>query len=349
MYKALKLKIGEQNLCPFPHKKQKTGKEYMEKTPSCGINDHGAFNCFVCGRGYTDENWFTSAYLNCSYQQAEKFNKMLKETRLFLPNKTKWQEHMKKLKAELENKDSKIYKYLEDLGLLNIVDTARMGLYQDHITLPTYYKGQIINLCQFCPGEVPKYRNSSGAITGIITTTKSFNQDEDYILITAGEKDMLEATRFGFNAVSILGGEMAKPHYYKGLFKDKKVYIAYDNDEAGMKGAFDLAEWLYRFTKSIKILNVSDVFNETEGDLKTVAKEDKEDLTDFFVKYKKNDLDLNNIIDNCNWYQPEALENKSVINLVNDVKKTLKEINKKLSEEQESKKYHEKKNDKKTI
>jgi hypothetical protein len=346
MYKVLKLKVGEQNLCPFPHKNDKTGKKYLEKVPSCGINEDGAFNCFVCGRGYTNEDWFTSAYLNCSLKQAEKFNKMLKETRIFLPNKTKWQEHQKKLKEELKNKESKIYLYLESLNLLDIVETARLGLYQDRLTLPTFYKGQIINLCQFCPGEIPKYRNSKTAITGIITTTKLFDQEMDYVLIAAGEKDMLQATKFGFNAITILGGEKAKPHYYKNLFRDKKIYIAYDNDKAGIEGALDLAEWLYRFTKEIKVLNTSDVFNEKDGDLTTVAKEEKEDLTDFFIKYKKNDLDLWNIIDNANWYQPPALENQSVIQLVNDVHKTLKELENRLKEGQTNAKYKNKNEEK---
>lgn len=347
MYKALKMKTGEQNLCPFPHKEKKTGKVYLEKTPSCGINEDGSFHCFVCERGFTDENWFTSAYLNCSLKQAEKFNKMLRETRLFLPSKTKWQEFQKKLKDELESADSPIRQYLEKLDLLDIVDVARLGLYQNRLTLPTFYKGQIINLCQFCPGEVPKYRNSASAITGIITTTKNFNTNEDYILICAGEKDMLEATKFGFNAITIMGGEKSKPHYYKNLFKDKKVYIAYDNDEAGVKGALDLAEWLYRYTREIKVLNTADVYNEHEGNFVAVVKEEKEDLTDFFVKYKKNDLNLQNIIDNCKWYQPPAPENKTVYELILEVQKVLKDLEKGLEKEGEKTKYGRKEDDEK--
>ncbi|NCU41501.1 MAG: toprim domain-containing protein [Candidatus Moranbacteria bacterium] len=339
MYKSLGLKTGEQNLCPFPHKNNKTGKKYLEKIPSCGINEEGAFHCFVCEKKFTSEDWFTSSYLNCSFKQAEKFNKMLKETRIFLPSKTKWKKNQERLKEELEDEESEIYKYLKELDLLDVIETARMGIYQSRLTLPTFYKGQIINLCQFCPGEIPKYRNSRTAITGIITTTKTFNQNMDYILVAAGEKDMLLATKHGFNAVTILGGEKAKPHYYKNLFRNKKVYIAYDNDKAGMEGAVDLAGWLYRFTKEIKVLNTSDVFNEGEGDLTTVAKEEKEDLTDFFLKYKKTDINLWNIIDNTNWYQPPALENQSVLQLIQDVHATLKELGKRIEEEQKNAKY----------
>ena len=337
MYRALKLKKGKQNLCPFPHKREKTGVATLEENESCGINEEGAFNCFVCGKGFTDENWFTAAYLNCSLKQAEKFNKMLDDTKLFLPNKTKWLNNQKRLKEELKDKESKIYKYLEELELLDVVETARMGLYEERLTLPTFYKGQIINLCQFCPGEKPKYRNSSSAISGVITTTKNFNQKLDYVLVCAGEKDMLQATKYGFNAVTMLGGELTKPYFHKSIFRNKKVYIAYDNDEKGKEGALKLAEWLYNITKEIKVLNVGDIYNKAGGDFAAVAKEDKEDLTDFFLKYKKNDIDLNNIIENANWYQPPALENQSIIKLVQETKRVLKELENRLKEEKEKK------------
>ena len=338
MYELLGMKKGEQNLCPFPHKHAKTGKKSLEKVPSSGINEEGAFNCFVCGRGYTDENWFTSAYLNCSYKHAEKFNQMLKETRMFLPQKSKWKKHQKALKEELEDTTSLIYNYVKELDLLDIVEDARLGLYQNRLTLPYFYKGQIINILQFCPGEVPKYRNSKPSISGIIATTKRFSRAEDYILICAGEKDMLVATKNGFNAISILGGEKSKPYYNKKLFRNKKVYIAYDNDEAGKDGALSLAEYLYKVTKNIKVLNVKNVFNEDDGDLTTVAKEDKEDLTDFFIKYKKTDIDLWNVIENSNWYQPPALENQSVKELVKQVENTLRELKRKLYEKNNEKK-----------
>lgn len=335
MYKILGLDTGKQNLCPFPHKDNKTGKNYYEKNESCGINEKGQFNCFVCKRSFTNEDWFTASYLNVSLKQAEKFNEMLKNTRIFLPSKTKWKKHQERLWEEITNDESDIREYLKELNVLDIVVEARLGLYENHVTIPTFYKGQIINICQFCPGEVPKYRNSASAITGVITTTKLFDQRKEEILICAGEKDMLLATKYGFNAISILGGEKVKPIFFKNLFKSKKVYIAYDNDSAGIEGALSLAEWLYRYTKDIKVLNVSDTYEEDGKDLVAVAKEDKEDLTDFFNKYNQNEHDLRNVIDNCRWYQPPALENQSVIKLIHEANKVLKELEKKVKEIQE--------------
>jgi 5S rRNA maturation endonuclease (ribonuclease M5) len=333
IYKVLGLKVGEQNLCPFPHKKTKTKEEYMEKIPSCGINEDGKFNCFVCGKGFTSEDWFTATYLNCTLKQAERFNKMLNETKLFLPQKTKWNKHQENLKEELKDDSSKPYQYLKELDMLDMVDVARLGLYQGRVTLPTFYKGQIINICQFCPGEVPKYRNSASAVAGTITTTKAFDKNLDYVMVCAGEKDMLKATQKGFNAISIIGGEKTKPYWYKNLFKGKKVYIIYDNDEAGINGALELAEWLYRYTTQIKILNIGNTYEEKAEDLKAVCKENKEDLFDFFEKYKRTDLDLNNVIDNCRWYQPPAQEHQSILTMLNQMNDIMKGLREKIDEE----------------
>lgn len=338
MYKLLKMKLGQQNACPFPHKETKSGKVYYEKEPSSGLDEKGKFNCFVCGRGYTDEAWFTSAYMNISYKQAEKFLKMLENSRLFIPSLKKWKTHQDRLKEELQNKDSKYYKYLEETNLLDILDEARLGLYQDYITYPYVYKGAIMNLTQFCPGEVPKYRNSRGTLSGIIGTTRKFNPNKDYVIIAAGEKDMLILNKFDFNAVTILGGEKAKPYYFKNIFRDKKVYIAYDNDKAGKEGAEELAKWLYRYTRTIKVLNIDGSFNQTEDTLTDIISEDKEDIENFFNKYQKTDIDLNNIIENTNWYQPPALEDKSVLDLINDVRKLMTQLSKTILEK-------EKKND----
>lgn len=349
MYKLLKMKLGQQNNCPFPHV-HKDGHTYYETNASSGLSETGQFNCFVCGRKFSDEIWFTSTYLNVSYKEAKEWIQMLKNSRLFIPNMTKWKIHQERLKEALKDEENKHYIYLKNLGLLDIVEDARLGIYMDHITFPYVYKGLILNLTQFCPGETPKYRNTSGALAGIVGTTKRFKPSEKYIIIAAGEKDMLELNAHGFNAVTLLGGEKVKPKFYKKLFKDKEVYIAYDNDEKGIEGALELAKWLYRYTTKIKVLNVGDVYNELEGDLTAVAKENKEDVTDFFVKYEKTDLDFVNIMDNANWFQPPAKEDSTLIELVGKVNETIKTLTERILKDnniviQNNKKREEKKNE----
>lgn len=332
MYKLLRLKEG-QNKCPFPHYDD-DGKAYFEKNESSGLSK-GRFNCFVCATTATDEDWFTAQYLKVSHKMAIRFNEMLKETRRFVPTLRKWTtENQKVLLAALQDKESEEFKYLYGLGLIGeteesiieFVKQTRMGIYMNNLALPYIYKGQIINITRFNFGREPKYINLRGTVNGIIGTTRKFNPNKDYILVTAGEKDMLVATKYGFNALTILGGEASKPHYFKELFKDKKVYIAYDNDKAGREGAESLAEWLYRYTKEIKVLNIGDTYEEDGKSLKSELQEEKEDITDFFVKYKKSPIQLWQIIDDTKWWQRPALEHKSVLDLVGETRRILKKL-----------------------
>lgn len=326
MYKLLKMELGKQNNCPFPHGQDKFGNPKYEKNASSGLSKEGQFNCFVCGKSFTDEVWFTSSYLNVSHKDAQKWLDGLNNSRTFIPTLRKWKENQEKLQEELKDPENKHYIYLKSLGLLDIVEEARLGLYLDNITFPYIYKGIILNLTQFCVGQIPKYKTTRGAVSGIMGTTKLFDPKKDEIIIAAGEKDMLVLTAFGFNAVTLMGGEKIKPTYYKNVFKDKKIYIAYDNDKAGMEGALDLAKWLYRYTRTIKVLNIGDVFNELDGDLTAVATEDKEDVTDYFIKYNRNEIDFENIMDNANWFQPPALEDQTLMEMVSSVNKTMKQI-----------------------
>ena len=85
----------------------------------------------------------------------------------------------------------------------------------------------------------------------------------------------------GFNAITISGGEGTLPRLIADDFIDREIYIAYDNDAVGKKGALNLAKFLSKFTNKIKVLDIS-----------SVCSEDKEDIWDFFMKYKKSPTDL---------------------------------------------------------
>lgn len=342
MYRLLKLKEG-QNKCPFTHYDD-DGKAYFEKNESSGLSK-GRFNCFVCSTSATDEDWFTAQYLKVSYNMAKRFNAMLKEMRTFVPTLRKWtQENQQLLKFQLEDKESREYKYLFELGLIDetkesiteFLKNSRMGMYMNNLAIPYIYKGQIINITRFNFGREPKYINLRGTVNGVIATTRRFSTKKDYILITAGEKDMLLATKNKFNALTVLGGEATKPFYFKELFKDKKVYIAYDNDKAGREGAESLAEWLYNYTRTIKILNIGDTYEEKGKSLKSELKEDREDITDYFVKYKKSPIQLWQLIDDTKWWQPPAIEHKSVIELIQDTRKLLNALAKEVTKPENS-------------
>lgn len=83
---------------------------------------------------------------------------------------------------------------------------------------------------------VPKYTYDKGSTSSLynVHTLK----DKDTVFITEGEMKALCLESYGFTAVSTTGGAGAFKEEWVELFKEKKVYIVYDNDEAGVKGAF---------------------------------------------------------------------------------------------------------------
>lgn len=108
---------------------------------------------------------------------------------------------------------------------------------------------------------------------------------EDFILITEGEKDALVAYANGIKAICIggAGASTFLKEEYLELFRDMKVILAGDYDEAGEKFNSNLKQQLESIVKSIVIL-----------DWKAKSKKegfnlfDKFDLADYFAwKYSR--------------------------------------------------------------
>lgn len=70
---------------------------------------------------------------------------------------------------------------------------------------------------------------------------------EDVVVLVEGEKDCIIATQRGINAITTTGGSGAWNKAWNPLFKDKKVYICYDSDAAGKRGAEKIAQELEPF------------------------------------------------------------------------------------------------------
>ena len=80
----------------------------------------------------------------------------------------------------------------------------------------------------------------------------------------------------GFNAITISGGEGTLPKFFGNDFLNKEIYIIYDNDMTGTKGALKVAKYVSKFSDKVKII-----------DLSHTCSEKGEDLWDFFMKYQK--------------------------------------------------------------
>ena len=258
--------------CPFPHRTG-TGFEYYENNPSAHINlDKGLFHCKVCNKGLTDVS-FIAEIFECSYEAASKIAKMF-TTR---EDRYTWD----KLTLDDDTKQLCL-----DLGISEEVakDLQLKTGDKDEIEFPVFMFNKVIDVRSYRPKDrANKIRSRAGTTTGMIIPFDIWKETPvtKWTILCAGEKDMAVTRSQGLNAITLTGGEKALPKLI-APFKNRNVAICYDNDEAGVSGAKALAAFLQPIAAKVKVVTK---FHE-------VCTGHGEDLTDFFVKYKKNMNDL---------------------------------------------------------
>lgn len=260
--------------CPFPH--QNAAGAYLEHQASAHVNlTERLFHCKVCDKGYNEVS-FIKAVLNCSTKHAMILNSAFKTQE----DIDEWRKTITTRPIEL----AKTFKISEKTLITLDAVTQDNGT---DITFPVFMFNHLIDIRQYNPNKRPKVLSRTGAPTGLIIPFDIWRNSNTLAttLICAGEKDMAVARSHGFNAITITGGENALPLTTK-FFEHRKVVIVYDNDDAGRKGANKLAAYLKPHCESVRICTN---FHE-------ICKENKEDLTDFFVKYEKTAKDLINLI-----------------------------------------------------
>ena len=259
--------------CPFPHHTE-SGIEYHETNPSAHINlDKGLFHCKVCDVGLSEIS-FISKVLGTSYEAASKIAKLFttKEDRYT------WNKDYN-ISEEIKNK-------CISLGISeNVIDELELKTEMgDEISFPVFMYGKLVDVRSYRPQDrANKIKSRVGATSGLIIPFDIWTKTptNKWTIICAGEKDMAVTRSHGFNAITLTGGEKALPKMTTP-FKDRKVAICYDNDEAGIAGARALASELIKYVKEVRVVTN---FHE-------VCKEHGEDLTDFFTKYNKTKEDL---------------------------------------------------------
>ena len=102
----------------------------------------------------------------------------------------------------------------------------------------------------------------------------------------------------GFNAITFTGGEQSFPKLFKASFKNKHIYLVYDNDQAGHEGSKKIAALLK---------DVGAIPHVVSGHYQ-VCTEKGEDIHDFFKKYGKTSQDLQEILDNTPEFTADEYE-----------------------------------------
>lgn len=276
-------------LCPFPHTLA-CGTEYFENRPSAHANTTtGMFHCKSCDRGY-NELQFIQAISGCTGEiDAQK----IKNSFLKAQSITEWNTSTV-LSEETREKAESLGISIDVIKQLNLKNPPEeTGV----IAFPVIMYDQIVDIRKYNPSGSPKIKSLTGATNGLIIPFDMWKDSKPVTLICAGEKDMAVARSRGFNAITLTGGERAIPKFPE-YFKGRRIAICYDNDQTGIEGAKKLANFLYNYTKSIKVVTN---FHE-------VCKEKGEDITDFFMKYKKTSKDLTKYITETELYYPQEDE-----------------------------------------
>lgn len=259
--------------CPFPHYTE-SGIAYKETRPSAHINlDKGLFHCKVCDKGLSQTSFIANLF-GCSYEAAIKIDKLFtsKEDLYTWRNNLTLPKDIQQLCINLGISEE----------VINELDIkSELG---DEISFPVVMYNKIVDVRSYRPNDrANKIKSRSGSTTGLIIPFDIWMQEPDtkWTILCAGEKDMAVTRSQGLNAITLTGGEKALPKLIHP-FKNKKVAICYDNDEAGISGAKALAAFLKPYVSEVKVIT----------NFHKVCKEHGEDLTDYFTKYKKTKHDL---------------------------------------------------------
>jgi DNA primase len=273
-----------------------------DDTPSLNIASDGRWHCFACGAGGGSETSFAQQYYSIANSSAFRFTKKLNS----LP-RYKYQD-------ELAPSD---IAYLNSIGISEEVQKKMMRSTAGKLVYPHHYMGVIIDHTWFnYPGSVTyspkhgKYSRDYGSVSGFLTPHKLVSKDT--IIIVEGEKDMLTMLSNKIPAVTIVGGANTLPYMMQRELVDKNVVIIYDCDSAGREGAATLVHWLYSIgVKSIKNVDL--------------GLEDKEDISDWFIKYEMGRENLIKLINATPVAESTAIGSMKVFKMYRQITKQLSE------------------------
>lgn len=295
-----------QVLCPFPHRYTSDGKPIYEEHASAGINtETGLFHCFTCGIGLTEVQ-FASKVQGVSF----------KEATLLLTRLEECNGDWSQFESALWDSPYCLQSLLDFGFTEQVLKECRIGhTGEGMMAVPVFLYGVLMDIKTYKPNEKPKWKSLEGALAGFITPFDLWVNDPRPTLICAGEKDMLIARSNNYNAITVTGGEMALPKYFKSFFNDKDCFIIYDNDDTGKKGALSLATFIKENGGRPRVVTGHHAVCVDKG----------EDLYDYFQKYGKNREDLNEILYNTEEfteedYQKEKRKEMPLISLGEAVK-----------------------------
>jgi len=172
-----------------------------------------------------------------------------------------------------------IYKWLTDRNITTEVIKASKLLWNGtHIEIPIFdAHGKLLyrkyRIDPFSDIQTPKYKYDKGGVSALYNAHTILGLKGQTIFITEGELDSLVLNSFGFYAVSSTSGAATFKLEWLELLRDNNIYIVYDRDEAGLRGAL-------KVNKIIEWAKVVLLPKDTRG----------KDITDYFKTHTVKDF-----------------------------------------------------------
>jgi 5S rRNA maturation endonuclease (ribonuclease M5) len=251
--------------CPFEHDKG------FESNPSAFVNeDKGLFVCFTCqteGResGFSEVS-FAAKVLNIKYTEALK---LLEHSDAI--DGHMFQQWDKAIENLQQNKS--LLQYLLSRGITPAVAREyRLGFTGGGIMYPITVFDTLVDIREYRPNEKPKMKSRMGTNVSLFPFDV-WRRDTRPTILCAGENDALLLRKMGFNAVTTTGGEGQFPQVFVSYFKGRDVYVCYDCDNAGTKGARKVSHILREAGVKPKIISLG-----------LAGTPESKDVTDYFTK-----------------------------------------------------------------
>jgi len=112
--------------------------------------------------------------------------------------------------------------------------------------------------------KLEKYPVVSGSNVGLLGL-KALDPMSDTVVFAEGWKDMLAAMKYGFEAVCCNMGAGKWRDSWNKVFKRKKVYVIFDADDAGVRGAGKVAAQINDVAKWVRVVKLPYEVKEKNG------------------------------------------------------------------------------------
>jgi DNA primase len=279
---------------------------------SAGIGPNGEYNCFACGAKAHDEVGFIAKYFGVGLDRAQKIKFSLQRLQTYKPTNNPLNQEQFNFLKQQGISDQVIQKHFFQSAVGKLMYRHTWNGFNVGYT---WFNSPVLSNHNASSDKYHYDKNNlGGSLTPIDDAIKY-----PTLIICEGEKDMLTAKSVGIpNAVAKVGGTTSYilPGKY---FEGKNIIICYDCDEWGRKGAErDATILIEKYGCKVKVIDL--------------GLQDKEDLNDYFIKYKHTLQEFKDLIMNTPLFVPVPVAPKDRFqNLVDSLSSDeLDELDKKI-------------------